>query len=262
LKKCYIVGNHKTPAAIEAFFKAVAFLESHNITVLRGLTRRSKIDFAVGIGGDGTILRLAAELARRKARVPILGINFGGVGALCQVQPAGMMDALQRAVNGEFSVVARMRLAVEVKRDGKKVFTADALNDVVFIRTRGGLARVDVIDNGINLNVPSGDGVIVATATGATAYNHTARGKLIHHQTELVITVISALDPTNASMITRSDDVIHVIPPKKADNVVAMEVDGPRVLTLRENDRVVVKKSPCMSYFMRFDEKSRHITEW
>ena len=175
---------------------------------------------------------------------------------MCQVQPGDMFDALDRAIEGRYSIKERLRICVEVIRRGQIVFRASALNDLAFVRTLGGVAPVDVIDIGQNLDLPAGDGVIISTPTGSTAYTRSVGGRRIYRDSQLVVTAISRFDAANRSVVVSTDHLLRVIMPREKKNIMALEVDGPRVFLLQENDIIFVSAAPQSSYFMRLDAKS------
>jgi NAD+ kinase len=138
-------------------------------------TKTAELDMLVTLGGDGSMLR-AARMASEQG-IPILGVNLGRLGFLAEVQPAEWPDRLRQALAGDYWVEERMMLHAEWWRDGQKLGSYEALNDVVV--SRGSLARVvrlsTYIDGGY-LTTYVADGLIVSTATGSTAYALAAGG--------------------------------------------------------------------------------------
>ncbi len=137
------------------------------------------VDVVVALGGDGTFLR-AAYLARDRG-VPVLGVNLGRLGFLSEVEAAGIEQALQRLVDGDFDVEERMTLAVTVHdADGAEVGSTWALNDASVERTEPQRLKVFevCVNSTVFANVPA-DAIICATATGSTAYAFSAGGPIL-----------------------------------------------------------------------------------
>jgi NAD+ kinase len=139
----------------------------------------TRCDLAVVVGGDGTMLGIARDLARRG--VPLVGINQGRLGFITDVAIGQYREALAPIVEGHYEQESRSMLEGDVWRDGLKIFEGLSLNDVVV--SRGATAsmvelRVDVDDDFVaNLRA---DGLIVATPTGSTAYALSAGGPILH----------------------------------------------------------------------------------
>ena len=133
-------------------------------------------DVLVCFGGDGTILHSAREATARN--VPVLGVNLGSIGFMAELEH-NELSLLSRLAGGRFGVERRMMLDVTVRREGRPVFTESALNDAVV--TKGAVARVldlEVTGDRVVISSFSGDGLVVATPTGSTAYSMAAGGRL------------------------------------------------------------------------------------
>jgi NAD+ kinase len=135
------------------------------------------LDLVVSLGGDGTMLH-AVDLVY-PAAVPILGVNVGQLGYLTDVEPEELEAAMPRLLAGDFAVLERMVLAVDVTTDGPAAGTWFALNEAALEKQRSGhLIRLDVSINGSAFTTYAADGVIVATPTGTTAYSFSVRGPI------------------------------------------------------------------------------------
>lgn len=131
-------------------------------------------DLLVTFGGDGTILHLAKLVALNK--IPVLGINMGGLGFVAELE-AGELEALRKLENWDFAIEQRMMLDVAVIREGRQIFTNLGLNDAVI--REGPISHVihlKISSDGRHLTDIAGDGVIIATPTGSTAYSLSAGG--------------------------------------------------------------------------------------
>jgi NAD+ kinase len=170
------------------------------------------LDAAVSLGGDGCMLRAVQLVAA--AGVAVLGVNLGQLGYLTEVEPAGLHDALDRFLAGRYTIEERMLLEVVVHREGSAPEPPVlALNDAVIGRTpTGHTVRIEVTIDGEPFTPYAADGLIVATPTGSTAYNLSARGPIVaptHHA--LLLTPVSphmlfdrslVLEPTTRLRLT------------------------------------------------------------
>ncbi len=166
---------------LEVSFEAETALNT-GVTDFEALTPQQmgqRCDLAVVVGGDGTMLGIARELARHK--LPLVGINQGRLGFITDIAMGQYKEALAPIVAGDFEEESRAMLESDVWRDGRRIFEGLSLNDVVV--SRGATAsmvelRVDVGDDFVaNMRA---DGLIVATPTGSTAYALSAGGPILH----------------------------------------------------------------------------------
>lgn len=136
-------------------------------------------DLAVIVGGDGTMLGIARELA--PYGVPLVGINFGRLGFITDIPLLQWAEALGAVLDGQYEAEDRILLKAEVTRDGEVVFAASALNDVVVSRSsRAGMIDIQVHVDGLYMYGQRADGLIVATPTGSTAYALSCNGPILH----------------------------------------------------------------------------------
>ena len=139
-------------------------------------TELPSANILICFGGDGTILHAAKDAIAYG--IPILGVNLGSVGFMAEVEQSEL-SLLSKLAVGKYTVESRMMLSVEVHREGKTVFSDLALNDAVI--TKGAVARVvemDVRSDKVPITAFSGDGVIISTPTGSTAYSMSAGGPI------------------------------------------------------------------------------------
>ena len=137
-------------------------------------------DLLVCFGGDGTILH--ASKAATKAGIPVLGVNIGTMGFMAELESSELKE-LRRLADDDFSVEPRMMLHVRAEHEGRVILEEDALNDAVI--TKGAVARVvqmSVQGDGVDMMSFSGDGLIVCTPTGSTAYSMAARWSSLLHR--------------------------------------------------------------------------------
>lgn len=209
----------------------------------------ARLDLLVTLGGDGSMLR-AARMSAPHA-VPILGINLGRLGFLAEVRPDEWREFLPHVVVGGYRIEERALLRAEAHRDTKSLGTHDALNDVVV--SRGSLARVVRIKARIDGNPLTqyvADGLIVATATGSTAYALAAGGPILPPTlTNMVLVPIAPHLSMDRALVL--DPVSTVEMRVTTDDQVVLTVDGQFILTLLDGDSVTVKVSPHIARFMR-----------
>ncbi|NLH00758.1 MAG: NAD(+)/NADH kinase, partial [Clostridiales bacterium] len=129
----------------------------------------------VCFGGDGTILKTARAVM--KSPVPILGVNLGHKGFMAELEPDDT-ELLLKAANGDYEPISRMMIDVELVRDGKAIYQDSALNDAVICGTATAV-KIAALGDGSKITEYTGDGIIVATPTGSTAYSLSAGGPLV-----------------------------------------------------------------------------------
>ena len=142
----------------------------------------------IAVGGDGTML-YAGSLARQND-VPLLGINRGRLGFLADVTPDEMLSSVDHILNGEYSVESRLLLQAELRRENGDTVCGTAFNDVVLQRSETGrMVDFEASVAGQFVNTHSGDGLIVATPTGSTAYALSCGGPIIEPQLDAFVVV-------------------------------------------------------------------------
>lgn len=212
-------------------------------------------DLLITFGGDGTILHLAKLVAQNK--VPILGINMGGLGFIAELEPKEI-QALHQLKNWDFRMEPRMMLDVTVQRDGKTVYTNTGLNDAVI--------REGPISHVIHLRIESdrkyltevaGDGVIVATPTGSTAYSLSAGGPVVEPEAEaLVVCPICSHNMQFSAYILSPSHLLTVQSMRSGRKPVYLFVDESRGFSLKPEDVVCVKRSKHTMKLVHLSEKS------
>jgi len=215
------------------------------------------LDLAVSLGGDGTMLRTVDLVA--DAGVPVLGVNLGHLGYLTEVEPASLDDALLRWEAGDFRVERRMRMSVEVlaaSPDGPAPGHHPALNEAVLGKIPSGqIARVLVTIDGERLTTYSADGLIVATATGSTAYAWSAGGPIVEPSLDaLVLTPVAPHMLFDRSLVLPPTACIRleVVDDRPAD----LSVDGRSLGTLRTGDAIVCTTAPQPARLVTFGPRS------
>ena len=199
-------------------------------------------DMIVTFGGDGTILHTAVWAAEHD--LPILGINIGRIGYMAELE-ANEIDYLKKVIDGMYVVDERMMLDVAVSREGEVVYSATALNDVVVLKN-GGLraADMDIYADDMFISHYSGDGVIVATPTGSTAYSLSAGGPIIDPLSRnITITPVCTHALTAKPIVLSFRRIINIVPQNLQNSAIAVSVDGASGFELRHGDKLTIKIS-------------------
>ncbi len=198
-------------------------------------------DLIIVLGGDGTILEIAEEAA--KSDTPIFGINLGNLGFLTQAEEVSR-EIFEDIFSGNYSIRESMMLCASVMENDKKIGEFTALNDIVI---KGELARMVNIKldiDGTNTNNYPADGVIIATATGSTAYSLSAGGAIVHPELDaIMITPICPHTLKTRCMLIPDSKTVEVSFLKPYRNNAILNADGKKSYTLSENAFVKVEKS-------------------
>ncbi|MGM9578258.1 MAG: NAD(+)/NADH kinase [Evtepia sp.] len=212
-------------------------------------------DFLVCFGGDGTILHAAKDAS--SFGVPIVGVNMGSVGFMAELEQSEL-DQLTRLISGEYALENRMLLDVRVIRDGRTLFRSTALNDAVI--TKGAVARVidlKVYGDKILICNIFGDGVIIATPTGSTAYSLSAGGPIVEPTAEnIILTPISAHTIQAKAMVLDKNRLIDVTVPKQSRKTAYLSVDGGKAFKLFAGDTVQITRSRRCLCLVKLSDKS------
>ena len=196
----------------------------------------------VVLGGDGTLLSVARLLADQT--IPVLGVNIGGMGFLTEVSMEECYRFFEDIMAQRYEVEQRMRLQTTFSRDAQCIVDSTVLNDVAI--NKAALARIvdlEVTIDGLPLTTYRADGLIVATATGSTAYNLSAGGPIVYPTAAIIIlTPICEFSLTNRSIVLPADAHIEIKVGAKATDV-TLTCDGQVGCELQAGDLVSVKRA-------------------
>ncbi len=212
-------------------------------------------DAAVVFGGDGTVL--GAALRAAEADVPVIGVNFGHVGYIAELEE-DEIPQLARLLDGSFDIEDRMLLDVEIVKRGRRLFFARSFNEVTV--TRGVITRLvdfDMSCNGSAVCHYRADGLIVATPTGSTAYSMAAGGPVIDPSLELIAVtpVCSHSLESSRSIVFGADAIISVKVPSAKRSEAVITVDGRSCFKVNDCDtELVVRKSDKKVRLIRFKD--------
>ena len=207
-------------------------------------------DLVICFGGDGTILHTAKTATRRG--IPLLGVNIGTMGFMAELENTEL-DKLAQLAAGAYSIDRRMMLDVTVQRDRDIIFHDICLNDVVI--TKGAVARIvhlAVQCDGVQAMECGGDGVIIATPTGSTAYSLSAGGPIVEPEAQnIIITPICAHEVGSRCIVTSDKRVITVGMVRNARRNAYLSVDGGKALRLNMGDVATIRKSALETKLLR-----------
>ena len=210
------------------------------------------------LGGDGTLLQAAHDLAGRE--VPVLGINLGTLGFLAETEVAELSEALPKLVENQYLIEERMKLSVQLQ-GSEEVLFPDALNDVVV--TRSGFSRVihiEVCVNGEMVNEYHGDGVLISTPTGSTGYNLSAGGPILAPASQMmVITPICPHSLNARSIVVSAKDTVRIrimTSKKTQDEEAIATIDGSYAVNLKAEDCLEIGQAQKTTQLIRFQPGS------
>jgi NAD+ kinase len=259
IKACALVGQLADPPIAEAAQAALAALGRHGIEVLyaseepvpplpgaRALPRAELAAHAqclVSIGGDGTLLQAARLLAGRD--IPLLGINRGRLGFLTDVLPAEIGASIDALVEGRCAVEQRPLLRARLHWADGACGTLTALNDVVVLRRESGrMFDFQTSVDGRHLNAHRGDGLVVATATGSTAYALSCGGPIVDPRLDvLVMAPICPHTLSDRPIVVPGKALIEVRSLERGAALAEVTCDGVRLGDLQTGDRLEVAAS-------------------
>jgi NAD+ kinase len=202
----------------------------------------AKVDLILVLGGDGTMIATARLMG--DTEVPVLGVNYGGLGYLAEFRIEELYEALESILAGNYRLDKRVMLDVKLLRGDHEVTRNRVLNDVVI--NKSALARIIEIEAYLNqqfVNSFRADGLIVSTPTGSTAYNLSAGGPVIFpSMNAVVITPICPFTLSNRPIVVPDDAVIELLLKTEQEDV-ALTLDGQVGFPLKVDDRIAIGKS-------------------
>ena len=263
IKRIGIVVKPHQPDALKTLCELVEWLSQREIALVGGPEiERERIEHTTGcaveilepeklsanvdlmlvLGGDGTMISTARMIG--DTEVPVLGVNYGGLGYLAEFRIEELYSALESILAGSYRLDRRVMLAVELLRGAEQVTHNRVLNDVVI--NKSALARIVEIEAYLNqqfVNSFRADGLIVSTPTGSTAYNLSAGGPVIYpSMNAVVITPICPFTLSNRPIVVPDESMIE-LRLKTRNEEVALTLDGQVGFPLQAEDVVVIRKS-------------------
>jgi|SRR5580658_2088369 NAD+ kinase len=258
VRNCALVGRFSDPRIAESVGALLPHLTQRGVGVLASEgaplgaagTRVTRIpereigaraDLVIAIGGDGTLLYAARLVAGHK--VPLLGVNRGRLGFLTDVMPQDMLAAVDAALAGALTADERPLLRAELRAAAGPVVDAFALNDVVMQKhDTGRTLEFETRVNGTYVNTHDGDGIIVASATGSTAYALSCGGPILEpHLDALVIAPICAHTLSDRPIVVSARSMVEVMLLERPDTHAHVTCDGMLLGALAPGDRLQIR---------------------
>lgn len=260
LKTAQAAGRILKEAGVETCFCLPFELDSRfelpkHLTYADAGKEIATADLLICFGGDGTLLH-AAKLAY-SYDVPIMGVNMGSVGFMAELEHSELQK-LSRLAKGDYKVERRMMLDVSLIRERREVFSEHALNDAAI--TKGAVARVvelSVYSDRELISALSGDGVVVATPTGSTAYSLSAGGPIVEPTAQnIIITPICAHALQSKSFVLSKDRTVEIRMGRQARKTAYLSVDGGRAIRLSSGDIIRIRRAERSVGLARLTERS------
>ena len=206
-------------------------------------------------GGDGTILHMSKMAT--KHGIPVLGVNIGTMGFMAELE-ASELSMLSRLATDEYTIDERMMLDITVHRDRDIIFHDICLNDIAI--TKGAVARIvhlAVKCDGVQAMECGGDGVVVATPTGSTAYSLSAGGPIVEPEAHsILVTPICAHDMACRGFVASDKRVLTVALTNNAKRNAFLSVDGGKALRMNMGDIATIRKSNLTTKLIRIKDRS------
>ncbi len=206
-------------------------------------------------GGDGTLLHMAKTATRHG--IPVLGVNIGTMGFMAELE-SSELSQLSRIATGDYTIDNRMMLDVTVHRDRDIIFHDLCLNDVAI--TKGAVARIvhlAVKCDDVQAIECGGDGIIVATPTGSTAYSLSAGGPIVEPDAHsILVTPICAHDVASRCIVASDKRTISVTMTQNARRNAYLSVDGGKALRMNMGDVATIRKSNLCTQLVRLKDRS------
>jgi len=201
------------------------------------------IDLIISIGGDGTMLQ-SAKLAH-KFNIPITGINKGRLGFLTDINPDHAGDVIKHIINGKYAEENRLLIKTTVNKDQKNRIIGYGLNDVAIKRKETGrMIRIKVSINQKYINTHEGDGFIVASPTGSTAYALSCGGPILKPDIEALILVpICSHSLNDRPLVIPAHSEVNVSAELGAGETAEIDLDGDTFSDLNSEDEITIKVS-------------------
>lgn len=213
-----------------------------------------KADLIVALGGDGTILKVAADAAEYD--IPMMGINLGHLGFLAQAEK-DEISVFEKIFAGEYTVSRNMMLEARLIRDGKVAEKYTALNDVILKGRASKMAALEVEVDGISTTRCLADGMIVATSTGSTAYSLSSGGPIVHPELDcMLITPICPHTLKSRCMVIPSDKTITEKIDTSYKCEVLLKIDSNSVHVMEEGEYIEIVKSEKRASFINLNGRN------
>ncbi len=267
LRRVAILYNPFSSVSIERSAKLAEWLRSRDIAVWRGVSQEARdtpgvlndADLMVAMGGDGTVLR-AARLCF-PLDIPVLAVALGHLSFMAEVQPDEIEQAIELVDQGGGWYDERALIRASLYRQDIRIADFTALNEIVLSRSEiSRIVNVQVSVDSSPLTTYHADGVLVATATGSTAYALAAGGPIVDPRSRALLLVGIAPHLSRVpSMVLHEDAVVTL--QLRSRHHANLAIDGRENLSLQEGDEVVVRRSPRVCTFVRLRPSSQFYSQ-
>ncbi|MCK9225752.1 MAG: NAD(+)/NADH kinase [Candidatus Muirbacterium halophilum] len=251
IKKIHICYNLDKKNSYEISLKLKSILDKYNILAnifemkeYNEINDKKDCHAIISVGGDGTFLKIARYAV--KQNIPIVGVNLGRLGFLNEIEPEKMEFFIKKLVDNNYEITERTILKVKIFDEYNHVLSEDtAINDIVF--TRGAVARMIKLSLSINKNIVEtyhGDGVIISTPSGSTAYSLSAGGPIV--SAELLGIVITPLCPHSLhsrTIVCKDNAIIGIEFDPLLNEETVITVDGQMFAKIEKTNRIEIKKN-------------------
>lgn len=249
MKKALVIINVSKTESMKLSDQIAAFLKTKGILtetfVFDGFSPDSNIkgyDFVITLGGDGTVLFAARNTVHNP--VPIFPVNFGQFGFIASVQPEEWQEELEKFLGGHSCVVERSMANVRIIHNDEEIYCGNGLNDVVICaKSAATTISLDVYYEMQLLCKLKGDGLIVGTPTGSTAYSAAAGGPILDPSLNaFVLTPINSFSLSSRPIVLNQDGLVSIkISESRADGI-NLKIDGAKNMELTVGDTVLIKQ--------------------
>lgn len=273
MKHFFVIINREKEKTREVSENIAAYLKERGATCVIDRTDPSTMEegytdirqmpedteCVIVLGGDGTMLQAANDLSG--ASVPFLGVNFGQLGFLSEINQDEVCGALDRMLADDYQIEERMMLNGRILSDDGEIESHAALNDIVI--TRKGSLKIlclSVYINGLLINHYHSDGVITATPTGSTGYSLSAGGPIINPASRMImLTPICPHTMHDRSILCSEEDEIEIRIDRARDGseqIMEAIFDGSHKVGLKTGDRVIIRESEKTTRIVKLREES------
>lgn len=242
--KILLVNNKLLASTLVMGEKVAAYLRAEGIEVLIDSSAaditREEVDSIIVLGGDGTMIRAARQYAKNE--VPVLGVNMGTVGFLSNISADELEHSLDRFIRHDYSLEARMMLEVSILRGETLIHKIFSLNEVSIKSKSSRVLSIDIKIGGHEHGIYRGDGIIVASPSGSTAYSLSCGGPITDPTLEVfIMTPITSYLLNKRPLVIAADKDIELLPVYCEEALIS--IDGQVKIDWEENYRIEVKKA-------------------
>lgn len=265
MDKFFVVANSDKKSVQSKIDEIKSYLTDRGVRCgyVNGYVKKENVpedtECVLVLGGDGTLLQASRELVGTKAS--FIGVNFGTLGFLAEVEKDDVSEMLDRLIENRFNIEHRMMLMGQVVRNGSIIASDVALNDIVINRS-GPLRIMDfsVYVNDMLLKEYKADGMIVSTPTGSTAYSMSAGGPIVKPSANLtVLTPICPHTLNTRSIVLEGEDIIEIDVNQRRkyhNDKRGVYFDGDRSTELMDGDKIFIKKSDISTKIIKLSSES------